>query len=110
MRVADRRFWLALGVLVVVLALAGCGGPNNVAHVDARHISGFWNGLWDGITAVIAFIAHLFGNRANVYEVHNNGGWYNLGFLLGLGLFLGAFSGPRRAQRRLYAGSAPPRG
>jgi hypothetical protein len=30
----------------------------------------------------------LFSKNVNVYEVHNNGSWYNFGFVLGAGLFL----------------------
>jgi hypothetical protein len=74
--------------VLLMLALAGCGNPNNVAHVQAPHIKGFWSGLWDGITAIFAFFLNLLGlGHYNIYEVHNNGGWYNFGFLLGIGAF-----------------------
>jgi len=82
-----KRLALIILVLIVAGALTGCGGPNNVAHVQATHIAGFWKGLWDGITACIAFFIALFGGHTNIYEVHNNGGWYNFGFLLGIGAF-----------------------
>jgi hypothetical protein len=36
-----------------------------------------------------------------MYEVHNNGGWYNLGFLLGLIIIFGG-SGGGAARRRRY--------
>ena len=87
---------LIMGALLILLVgvLTGCGGPNNVAHLHATHIHGFWKGLWDGMTACIAFIIHLFGGHTNIYEVHNNGGWYNFGFLIGIGAFAkGASSG-----------------
>jgi hypothetical protein len=25
----------------------------------------------------------------HIYEIHNNGGWYNFGFLLGVSIFFG---------------------
>ena len=79
---------MLLIMVLLLLALTGCGSPDNVAHVDAPHISGFWNGLWDGFTSVIAFFLNLFGlGHYNIYEVHNNGGWYNFGFLIGIGAF-----------------------
>ena len=31
----------------------------------------------------IIFLVSLFRDSVNVYEVHNSGGWYNFGFLLG---------------------------
>jgi hypothetical protein len=33
----------------------------------------------------IAFVISLFDHRYSMYEVHNNGAWYNFGFLLGAG-------------------------
>jgi len=38
-----------------------------------------------------SFVVSLFNSDVSVYEVHNNGGWYNCGFVLGallLGLIL----------------------
>ncbi len=37
----------------------------------------------------ISFIVSLFRDSVSVYEVHNNGGWYNFGFLLGAAIVLG---------------------
>ncbi len=34
-----------------------------------------------------------------MYEVHNNGGWYDLGFLLGMVLTLGGGEGGSAASR-----------
>lgn len=77
-----------LGLVFVVL-LSGCGSPN---ELQAAHTAGFWNGLWDGLTAPFAFIGNLFGGDWNIYEVHNTGGWYNFGFLLGIGAIFGGGS------------------
>ena len=51
---------------------------------------GFLGGLWHGITAGIRFIGSLFNHDIAVYAVHNNGGWYNFGYLLGVGSALGS--------------------
>lgn len=78
------KSYLIIGafILLVALAITGCGSPNDsTTNVDAD----FLNGLWDGMTAVFAFIGNLFGGRYGVYEVHNSGGWYDFGFLLGIG-------------------------
>jgi hypothetical protein len=82
---------LAAGVLL----LASCAaGPNNVAQVNAVHIAGFWQGLWQGLISPITFLVSLFNNNVNIYEVHNNGNWYNFGFMLGVSC---AFSGAARS-------------
>ncbi len=89
---------------VIVVAVAGCAaGPNpavGTAGVDGD-IAGFWLGLWHGIIACITFIISLFSDYVHFYEVHNNGAWYNFGFVLGAGiLFGGLFGGGRSASRR----------
>jgi hypothetical protein len=51
-------------------------------------------GLWNGITAWPLLLIHAFGawHRFPVYNIHRNGGWYQLGFLMGAGSpFLGMF-------------------
>jgi hypothetical protein len=42
--------------------------------------------------APITFGISLFNPGVQMYEVHNNGSWYNLGFLLGV---MSVFSGSR---------------
>ncbi len=44
-------------------------------------------GLWNGLTAWIVLIAHVFGalQQYPVYNTALDGGWYQFGFLLGAG-------------------------
>lgn len=95
----------SLTVLVVVLLLitgvAGCApGPNQFKGTAAEHgtVAGFWLGLWHGFIAPFVFVASLFKTSLSIYEVHNNGTWYNFGYLLGLACFFG--SGGNRTARR----------
>lgn len=97
------RLALATCMVVVVLLLASCAaGPNNVAHVNAEHLAGFWRGLWQGLISPITFLVSLFNDEANIHEVHNNGNWYNFGFMVGVSATFsgigrsGAAAGPRR--------------
>ena len=52
----------------------------------------------------VAFVISLFTDKVSVYEVHNSGGWYNFGFLLGAAVVWGggrtAYSIPRSSDRR----------
>jgi hypothetical protein len=42
----------------------------------------------------------LFNDNVNIYEVHNNGNWYNFGFMLGvLIVFSGSGGGSGQAVR-----------
>jgi hypothetical protein len=88
-----------LALLLLASACAGAPGPNNVADVDAAHISGFWAGLWHGFIILFTFIASLFTDQVNIYEVHNNGGWYNFGYLLGVMFFFGGGGASSRRRR-----------
>ena len=75
--------WVAL---VAVLALSACAGPNPLVVTVRQHgVAGFWTGLWHGMICPIAFVISLFNPSVSMYEVHNNGNWYNFGFLIGAG-------------------------
>jgi len=85
---------------VAGLVLAACAaGPNDVARVNAAELAGFWMGLWHGIISPITFIISLFNDHVNIYEVHNNGNWYNFGFVLGLVIVFGGGPGARARRR-----------
>jgi hypothetical protein len=85
-RTRGRTTAVAVIGLVALAVLAGCAGlagPNNVATVDTNHLSGFWSGLWQGFVLPISFIVSLFTDSVSIYDVHNNGNWYDFGFVLG---------------------------
>ena len=98
------RTLLILGLLcLVLLLLASCApGANTLARTpdEEGEIAGFWKGLWQGIIAPITFIISLFTPKVQLYEVHNNGNWYNLGFVLGAGILTGGgMFGSRRRRK-----------
>jgi hypothetical protein len=76
----------------VVLFIVGCAaGPNPIAHTPDTDgsVAGFWLGLWHGLICPITFLISLFSDKVHIYEVHNSGGWYNFGFVLGSGILFG---------------------
>ncbi|HEU4947200.1 MAG TPA: hypothetical protein VFT31_08610 [Kribbella sp.] len=76
---------IAAMVVVVAVAMTACApGPNELAGTGGSQDAGFWLGLWQGLICVITLIVSLFNDNVNVYEVHNNGAWYNCGFVLGI--------------------------
>ena len=90
------------GILLMLVILAGCApGPNSMAGTpdDEGEVAGFWMGLWHGFASPVMFIISLFNKSVEVYEVHNNGGWYTFGFLLGASVILGGSSGGGAAAR-----------
>ena len=76
---------------------AACAaGANAVAQANQPDAAGFWLGLWQGLISPITFLISLFNNDVNIYEVNNNGNWYNFGFMLGVAV---VFSGPAGSSR-----------
>jgi hypothetical protein len=99
----------ALGIvsvaLVLLVMLSGCAaGPNSAVNTadDKGVTAGFWRGLWHGLISPVTFIISLFTRAVHLYEVHNNGGWYNFGFMLGVSIIFGGGAGgaSRRSRRR----------
>jgi hypothetical protein len=89
-----KKLFVCIVLVFIVLTIVGCAaGPNtaqNTPSPDKKDgVAGFWQGLWHGIIAPVTFIISLFSKGLNVYEVHNNGGWYNLGFVIGAGILFG---------------------
>lgn len=89
--------------ILALVTLAGCSaGPNPVVDTVGPDgdIAGFWLGLWHGIICPITFIISLFSDNVHFYEVHNNGGWYNFGFLLGASSSLGGGGASASSSRK----------
>ena len=89
-------------LLIMVVSFSCAPGPNDLVQTpnDEGKIAGFWLGLWHGLIAPITFIISLFTKNVHLYEVHNNGLWYNFGFVLGAGLFLsGGILGRRKKKK-----------
>jgi hypothetical protein len=90
-------------ILILVMLLTACtAGPNELRNTpdEDGEVAGFWKGLWHGLIAPITFIISLFSKSVYVFEVHNNGGWYTFGFLLGASATLGGSGGGAACRRK----------
>jgi hypothetical protein len=88
-----------IGLVLVLAACAAGANPQVGVAPSGGEVAGFWLGLWHGIISPIAFIISLFNESVSVYEVHNDGNWYDFGFVLGAGiLFGGGFLGMGRSK------------
>jgi len=97
-----KSFFTLMLIVLLLLSLTGCApGPNESKGTPNEHggVAGFWLGLWQGLIAPFVFVASLFKSNLSMYEVHNNGTSYNLGFLFGVACFFGG-GGNRSARRR----------
>jgi hypothetical protein len=98
-----KQVLLTCAVLIAVGLLTGCAaGPNDLAGTPGPEgeVAGFWPGLWHGIISPITFVISLFSEKTSIYEVHNNGGWYNFGFILGVMVIFGGSGGGASSRKR----------
>ncbi|HLC23904.1 MAG TPA: hypothetical protein VJL08_05640 [Dehalococcoidia bacterium] len=58
-------------------------------------------GLWNGLTAWVVLIVHVFGgwDAHTLYNAVRSGNWYDFGFLVGAGSPLLGLLGARRSKR-----------
>jgi hypothetical protein len=100
MRKARTHFVMVL-VLAVLMLSACAAGPNEMVDTGPDP-AGFWLGLWQGLISPITFLISLFTPDVNIYEVQNNGNWYDFGFMLGVVMALGGGAGGGTASAGRY--------
>ena len=69
----------------VVLTTPGPNPDQNKEDAAGR-VAGVVQGLWHGLIAPVTLIGSFFNPTMEMYEVHNNGREYNLGYLFGVAL------------------------
>ncbi|MEI2731030.1 MAG: hypothetical protein V9G08_03315 [Dermatophilaceae bacterium] len=94
----SRLLALVVGALLLTASLAACAASGNPGSTADGSAAGFWLGLWQGFIAPIAFLVSLFNHSVGIYEVHNSGAWYDVGYLIGISAFFSG--GPAGARRR----------
>lgn len=98
----------AAALALLALTLTACAAGADTSAVPAGPgVAGFWLGLWHGLILPITFIVSLFNHAVGIYEIHNNGGWYDFGFVLGA---LIVFSGPLSSRQATRSRSRAGRG
>lgn len=72
-------------LFIGLLFMSGCADSVAFTEVATVDPVGFWHGLWHGIILPFAWIISLFDSDVAIYAIYNNGGWYDFGFVLGVG-------------------------
>ena len=72
--------------------LSSCAEPQALETCVEGKPAGFLSGAIHGVIAPISFFLSLFMDNVAIYDVHNNGGWYDFGFVLGAGILFGGGS------------------
>lgn len=76
-------------LLMFVILFTSCAQSFSLENCIDGEASGFWKGLWHGIIAPISFVLSLFKDNIAIYDVNNTGGWYDFGYVIGVGCLLG---------------------
>lgn len=77
-------------LIVILLLLCACVPGDGKNNED--NIAGFFGGFWHGLIAPISLIISIFKPHLSIYEVHNNGLLYNIGYYIAV---ISGFSGLR---------------
>lgn len=102
-----KKLLLLILPVILLIAITGCA-PGSKVEVDVPastitlntpgpnpevnkagpngNVAGILQGLWHGIIAPVTLVLSFFNENVQMYEVHNNGKEYNVGFLLGVAL------------------------
>ena len=96
----NRKKQFALGILIVALmfSLSACL-PGDGSATWAETACFFW-GIWHGWMAPVSLIFSLFNRTIRIYEVHNSGLGYDLGFYMAIISGFGGLSLARRKKNK----------
>jgi hypothetical protein len=74
--------------------------PEAGKPVENGKVAGLITGVWHGLISPVTLIISFFNPVIQMYEVHNNGSLYNLGYLVGVALvfLILGFSGGRTGR------------
>jgi hypothetical protein len=98
-----KKLFIFVLMALLLVIIAGCApGPNPAVNTpdEQGQVGSVWLGLWHGIIAPITLIFSIYDNTVRMYDVHNDGAWYDFGFLLGIGVFFGALGAAGSSSRR----------
>ncbi len=115
-----QRLFTFIFITVMLVMVAGCSsssaGQINTSGVSVQlyapgtnpsvntadahdRVAGLLPGIWHGIISPVTLVMSFINPDVQMYEVHNNGSEYNVGFLIGVAIvfiLLGALLGSRR--------------
>ena len=94
-----KKEWFLFLAILILLVLGGCAHSPNLEPCLTDKTYGFFSGLWHGFIIWFSFIGSWFSHNILIYAPNNNGFWYDLGFMIGLGAFGGGVSSSVMSRR-----------
>ena len=87
------RWIIPIGALLLLTACAAGSGSRWAAATSQP--AGFFAGFWHGLVLVFTLIVSFFSDQVQIYEAHNTGAAYDIGFVLGT---MSAFGSVRKVS------------
>ena len=78
--------------IIAVVSFAACAHQPGLPRFG--EVPGFFSGVWHGLIAPLALVGSIFSD-VRMYAFPNSGGWYDFGFLLGIGVWGGGAAAKR---------------
>jgi len=85
-------------IFVCIILLSGCA-PGGGRYTDNQP-AGFFSGVWHGWIAPVTLIIGFFDESIRIYEQHNTGWWYDLGFYMAVISGFGGISLFRKRSKK----------
>lgn len=96
-----KKPYLFVIALIGLMFFGACtASPVDVQECVTTEPNGFWMGLWHGCIAPFTFLLSLIVDNIEMYDINNNGNWYNFGFVLGAGILFGGSGSSAKRRRR----------
>ena len=89
-----------LFMFIICLFLGGCADSISLDSAFLIETVGFWHGFWHGLISPLSFYVSIFSDSTAIYAIYNNGGWYDFGFLIGIGGFTSNTYRVRKMKKR----------
>ncbi|HWS28550.1 MAG TPA: hypothetical protein VN512_00415 [Clostridia bacterium] len=93
---SGKLFVLCALLVLLMLTSVGCV-PGDGANSETK-AAGFFMGIWHGWIAPISLIVSIFNKDIGIYEVYNNGFWYDLGYYMAIVSGFGGLALSRRKR------------
>jgi hypothetical protein len=93
-----RRLVFILTCMTLIISLAGCFPHEASSPTDDR--AGFFMGIWHGWIAPVSLIVGIFNHDIRIYDPHNTGWWYDLGYYIAIIAGFGGIAFSRRRKKQ----------
>jgi hypothetical protein len=93
-----KHYLVLILVAAMAITVAGCFPRDASMPTDSR--AGFFMGIWHGWIAPISLIVGFFDHDVRIYQPHNTGWFYDLGFYIAVIAGFGGITFSRKRKKQ----------